>query len=178
MFHHRMSLLVPPLVVILSLAVISTPRVNADQPQLVLRTFGYMPINESPLPDWLGDGSVGMTILPDAVSPGIEYTITFCNACPGPFAGTTWRFHPVRHTTVGGQIDNGIYFWLVTEETPDPPPAGTHTLTGPEGLLSVDGDFRIAPCSEWDCLPTDWEVVNTGSSASKRFVIGHAWFSR
>lgn len=160
---------------------------TADEPLPTVRTFGYLPINTSPVPDWEAEGSIALTILPDAVARAPQFTIWFTddaklpNGGPFPYAGTKWRSHPVHHAKAGGGEDNGIYLWLESEDTPDAPPVGAHTFTGPDGLLVVEGVVHIQPCSETGagCAPTAdpnrSNVVNTGG---ERFVIGQALFSR
>lgn len=162
------------------------PIAVAQSPEPTLRIFAYVPLGTSPIPDWEGDGSRALTILPDAVDRGIQHTIIFAEGAklpdgtPFPYAGTKWNSHPVHHATKDGK-DQGIYFWLESEDTPDPPPAGAYTFTGPDGLLVVEGSVWIVQCGDTgaDCPPgTPSTHYTTSLSSGERFVIGHALFSK
>jgi hypothetical protein len=73
----------------------------------------------------------------------------------------------------------GLLFWLITDQTPTPPPAGAVAFTGgPQGSVLLTADYRISLCNG-DCCSGDdnvrWRTTNAGGTP---FVIVTAWFSK
>ena len=158
------------------------PSAVAEKPDPVIRTFGYYATGAFEGPDFLADDSVGITVLPDLFLPSSGQTIEFSATDNNPewLRGTVWAVHPAHHATKGGDELNGVFLWLLDEETPTAPPIGAHTLTGPDGLIDDQVPLRIAPCSGTDCEFGEgsdrWVVQQTNVGVP--FVVVTAVFSR
>jgi hypothetical protein len=93
--------------------------------------------------------------------------------------GTTWVFQDAIHVFKGGQAPEGVFLWLIDEETPEPPPTGAVTMTG-EGSIHIASEdtFRIALCGT-NCgfgNNTSYYVLPYGSGDV--FVVVTAEFNR
>ena len=94
--------------------------------------------------------------------------------------GTTWVFQDAIHVFKGGQAPEGVFLWLIDEDTPEPPPTGAVTMTG-QGSLSIVSEvtFQIKFCGT-DCgfgNNTNYYVPSYGSFLDV-FVVVTAVFNR
>jgi hypothetical protein len=63
------------------------------------------------------------------------------------------------HVTLGPDSTPGAFLWLLTPDTPEPPPTGAHAFTGPGTVQEV---FFVSLCSSGDC--------ESGSNNGKYYV--------
>lgn len=171
----------------------------ADPPEPVVRTFGvYIAGNSDPdaIPDFLSEDSTAVIVMPDTLLQANLATITFTSTQFNPttglpntpderLVGTTWVQYPANHTVKGPNGVDRPFVWLHDDGSsdppmgaqPDPPPIGSHTFTGPEGLVIDQQVFQIAPCTV-ACCGSDstnrWRVAQPGDF----FVVVTAWFSQ
>lgn len=160
----------------------------ADPPPLVERTFGVVVAGVSdpvsPLvPDFQGEDSIAVTVLPDAVASGPSLAFSECTS---PYGGTLWHRQAAHHSTKGPTVARP-FLWLATDLTPDPPPVGTHTFTGPDSPFILDVQvLRITPClsSDSGCAngddeasPPRWRFANSEETGAV-FVVVTALFSQ
>ena len=152
---------------------------TAQEPAGVVRTFGFYATGATVGPDFIGDDSLGVVVLPAATgtSPSmLEFSLIDDN---GPLAGSLWSSRPAEHLTKGPKSSGGIFYWLLTEDTPTPPPGGSVAFTsGPQASVLWSASGRIALCNG-DCCSGDdnfrWRVVEVGGNP---FVIVTAVFTR
>src|SRR5262245_18975588 len=154
-------------------------KAQAEPPEPVLRTFGFMPFNFE-TPDFLGDDSLAVAVLPDEPDAGARLTLPLL---VDPFfqQRTIWEWHPARHVVKGGKPVDGSFFWLIDNATPTPPPTGAHTFTGPDGWIESVEVVRIKLCAASNCgglsnLNGYWAIDNV--NGTRIFVIVKAWFSK
>jgi len=152
---------------------------RAEPPEPVLRTFGFMPLNFD-TPDFLGDDSLAVAVLPDATDAGAELTFPLF---VDPFfqQRTIWELHPAHHVVKGGKPIDGSFFWLIDNATPTPPPRGAFTFTGPDGFIESVEVVRIKLCAAGNCGGLNnnngqWAIDNV--NGTRLFVVVKAWFSK
>ena len=163
----------------LALLALSTPRfVAAKELTGMVRTFGFYATGATEAPSFVNENSLGVVVLPS--TPGdspstIEFSLVSNN---GPLAGMTWASQPAQHITKGANSGGGAFFWLLSVDTPTPPPAGSVAFTsGPLASVLSSESGRIALCNG-DCSGDDnirWRVVDVGGTP---FVIVTAVFSK
>ncbi len=149
--------------------------VAADELTGVVRTFGFFATGGAEGPDFVGDDSLGVLVLP---APNESPHVIEFSLFEADLAGTLWVRHPAMHLSKG-QNQGGAFYWLITEETPTPPEAGSLALTaGPLASVVFSADFRISLCNG-DCCSGDdnlrYRVVNVGGTP---FVVVTALFSK
>lgn len=153
------------------------------------------------VPDFLSESSKVVTALPAATgSIALGGTIQFVDTQSENFSwddyqqpsyldGAVFRVHPAHHAVKGGgkQEEGTFWLWKETVDCPQPPPAGAHTLTGPDGLILSQDVFLLSYCEAGSCygdttLDGQWIVKKTeqspGPPASDRIVFVTALFSR
>ena len=114
----------------------------ADEPTTVIRTFGFWVDSGPAYPDFEGADSLAVIAMPQGGGGEIVFASPSGLEAPDWLAGTHWVSQPAMHITRGGHDDQGAFMWLVTEENPDPPPAGSHAFTGPGGSVL---DVQVIP---------------------------------
>ena len=122
-------------------------------PEGVIRTFGFVTsVNADPTTFFLSEESIAVVVAPPDRSTG-----SALHFIPDPEAdfrvdGTTWAYQDATHVTMGPDSTPGAFQWLLTEDTPEPPPLGTFTFTGPDSPLILDQTiFYRTLCSSGDC---------------------------
>lgn len=164
----------------------------ADPPEPVLRTFGVF-VNDPDLLDFESEDSVAVTVLPQATHRSNLFHIRFLSSGTGDYAnypppynevdderldGTTWFLYPAMHTVKGANGGDHLIFWLDEVDDPplqfDPPPIGSHTFTGPDGLIvsQIKRYVGYSSSGDWWVLPPPSGLPGT------YFVVVTAWFSQ
>jgi hypothetical protein len=175
-------------------------QVAADPPAPVVRTFGVFVGGVSDpdaAPDFLSDDSTAVIVMPDTLLQTNRATITFTSTELSPttglpmtlderMVGTTWVQYPANHTIKGPKGVDRPFLWLHDDGSSDPPPLGaqpdappigSHTFTGPDGLVIDQQVYRITPCTIADCggdSTNRWRVAQSGDI----FVVVTALFSQ
>ena len=155
---------------------------RAEAPAGVVRTFGFAVQPGSALPDYLGENSIALTVLPPPVNTPNNLLEFGSVTDPDDFYdNSVWHANPAHHSTNDGSKDVGTRFWFVTEETPTPPPIGSHTFTGMGSpfILSQQVVY-IATCNAVGGCPVgeDSKYRFTSSSSGVPFVVVTAVFSK
>ena len=161
----------------------------AQKPEPVIRTFGFLVSNGEDIPDFTSEASKAVTALPLVVDGGSTWFPPLTDY-PSPdhdFEGSEWVSHPAHHAGAGGQQRSGVFFWLLTETTPEPPQVGAHTFTGPDGLILESQVLYLKPCTGADeghrCHYGDanagkYVLSGTYNGNANAFVVVTALFSR
>ena len=74
-----------------------------------------------------------------------DHTLRFEESgnCDERFDSTVWVYQDAMHIKVGGaEIPGGVY-WLLTPETPEPPPTGAITFTGADSPLIISQEDPV-----------------------------------
>lgn len=157
-------------------------RAAEPEPEPVLRTFGFWVLND-PVPDFLGEDSLAVIVLPDTTGPSAELSLSLLVDAAYKEL-TEWQPHPAKYVTMGDASFSGSFYWLIDDATPTPPPAGAHTFTGPRGVIdglieSVDV-VRIRICTSVNCGCSCNNGLYTidNVSGTRTFVMVTAWFSK
>jgi hypothetical protein len=103
----------------------------------VVRTFAFK-ASASVEQDFLDDTSVGVIVAPP---PDTSDSFAYFVSDPGTdelVDGTTWVYQDAMHVSSDPNDADGAFLWLVTEDTPLPPPTGSWTLTGPDSPLILE----------------------------------------
>jgi hypothetical protein len=181
MFCARMrSSLWAGTMVVLAVVLVGTAQPAAAQ-QSVVRTFGFYATGGQVGPDFTSEESKVVTALPDLASSNTGELLRFssCDCNPEWLRGTTWVLVPAHHATKHNDAPGGAFFWLVDDDTPELPPVGANTVTGPDGMIIDQISYRIARCAgdcDWED-DDEWRVV-TEEGLGAAFVVVTAWFSR
>jgi hypothetical protein len=120
--------------------------VDAAGPDGVLRTFAVVTYESV---DFSSDDSVLVKTKKVDVTPSVK---EYADADNPDLDGTQWSFGSpgVMYITKGqGDTAVGSFAWLLSSETPDPPPVGAVAMMGPDALViqqdlgpvSVQGNF-------------------------------------
>ncbi|HUE69931.1 MAG TPA: hypothetical protein VMP01_03495 [Pirellulaceae bacterium] len=131
--------------------------IHAEEPAPVIRTFLYIAgSNPENVPNFLADDSILVLVEKNDSAAGslrfIDSSEVPCHpGQPDFLEGSLWSSAEARHLTTGPEQDLGPFFWLVTEETPNPPPKNAFTLTGPDGLVLYQEVFAINKCLNGSC---------------------------
>jgi hypothetical protein len=127
------------------------PACADDAGQGVIRTFAVSVNSLEQVPDFFGDQSVALVVAPGRPMQA-DVILQFADSnCDERFNSTVWVRQDAMHiTTDGTGIPGGVY-WLLTSETPEPPPIGAITFSGPDSPLI---------CSQED--PVYYESFGTG----------------
>ncbi len=152
----------------------------ADQPDGVVRTFAFKAPNLPP--EWLPDfSSLDSTLV--VVSPP-KGTVVSTEFVPDDEAdprvdGTTWVYRDAMHVIRGpDESPLGTFLWLVTPDTPEPPPTGAHAFTGP---FVVQKLLYVSLCSSGDCGGNGnngKHYVTDPGNAENAFIVVTATFNR
>lgn len=128
----------------------------AEEPQGVVRTFAVFGAV-----DFTSEDSVLLKVGTSNSTPIVRHLITGDGSY---LDNSTWFIGSpsAMYITKGEGVTNvGSFAWLVDSETPEPPPTGSVTLTGPEALLIqeayhvyVDQNFIYASRDENDGVMT------------------------
>jgi hypothetical protein len=162
-------------------------RACADEHQGVVRTFLVVVSTTSSL-DFLSDDSIAIVVAPP--SDGTQDFLRFVdfdsdsgfgNSDPA-FDSTVWAYQDAMHVSQGGARIPGGVAWLLTEETPTPPPIGAFTLTGPDSSLVQIVRYRRL-CEGGDCAfdsanDGKYLTVDPEAAADDLIVVVTAVFSR
>lgn len=119
-----------------SLFCVSHARAFADSPEGVQRTFIVLVNSLEQAPDFFGEQSLGLVVR--HANPQVDTTIfRFANSnCDARFNATVWEHRDAMHITKGSCGDvPGFVAWLLTPDTPNPPPNGAFTFSGPDSPL-------------------------------------------
>jgi hypothetical protein len=148
----------------------------AAEPKGVLRTFIVLELTEGV--DFLHEDPV---MVKAKKGPSAPVLLEFVDEndpelSDFDFDETLWVAGPAMYITKGqGLTQLGPFFWLLTEETPEPPPVGSLTLTGPEALL-VQETVTYEVCSgDPDC---DGKYALTNAPTGTKLTVVTAIFSR
>jgi hypothetical protein len=155
-----------------------TAPVGGDQSTPVLRTFGFLVLDDD-VPDFLSEDSLAITVLPDVTDPSAGHSLPLLVDAAHEEL-TEWESHPAHYATKGGAKFDGSFFWLLDDETPTPPPVGAHTFIGPTGLIESVEVVRIRICSSVNCGCACnnglWTIDDV--NGTRTLVIVTAWFSK
>ena len=109
---------------------INTARAEDGESPFVCRTFGFFVEGSDLAPDYfIGEDSIAI-VTPPEDGPSSDFCFAPCVDVNGELAGTIWISRSTRHVTKGKKLEVGTFVWLLTEDTPEPPPVGAMTLTG------------------------------------------------
>ena len=110
----------------------------------VIRTFAVIVNLVEQAPDFYSEQSLGLVVAPadptDTVSSMMFVDFNFDER----FNSTVWEHRDAMHIMKGGAEIPGFVVWLVTPETPEPPPTGAITFSGtpeppPTGAITFSG---------------------------------------
>ena len=112
---------------------------HAEEPHGVVRTFAVLSLQPV---DFTDEESVLVAAARTDFSP------RNCEVYqPGhpDFDGTRWVNGRATHITEGDGVTSIGVLWILSEDTPEPPPVGTVAITGPEAPLIQEslGNVRI-----------------------------------
>ncbi len=108
-----------------------------DPPQEVVRTFAVAVNILEQAPDFLSEPSLAVVVAP--ARPNQTGVIQFADSnCDERFDSTVWELRDAMHITKGGAEVPGAVFWLLTPDTPEPPPVGAITFSGPGSPLILN----------------------------------------
>jgi len=150
-------------VAIAALCVVTQVRAEDGDSPLVCRTFAFFAIGSDLGPDYFfSDDSLAVVVVAQSSGDAASDDLHFA-PCPehaGALADTTWVIRTAIHSTKGNHWEVGHYYWLLTEETPEPPPEGVMTLTGSGSPLILSQELIYVNTSDYfyDCpelLPGD-----------------------
>ena len=156
---------------------------SADRPEGVTRTFGFVAqLSAEGEAFFLGEESLAVIVAPrdrSTVRSDMEF---FADPTVDPRVdGTTWIYQDAMHVTTGPPDSTpGVFAWLVTAVTPEPPPVGSFTFTGPDSPTIVDQQIFYRAICDGDCGSS----ANNGNYrvptlyADDIFVVVTAVFSR
>ena len=172
--------------IVVVLGILGLPGIaSAEKPEPVIRTFGFLVYPGDPVPDFLSEDSITVTVLPKLTDPAEEtfpIVIKEEDEYGDPeFIFTIWDRHPAHYASSDGVKYQGVFLWL---DTPDPPPVGSHTFTGPDSLiLSEPLTVGLTLCrSGLGCPPgthgNHWTFVPVGFQNAPTLVIVEAVFSK
>lgn len=147
---------------------------QADSPTKMIRTFGFWMDAGPSYPDFESNDSVAVVTMPGGNPSHIVFASPSGLNDPDWLAGTHWVSQSAQHITKGGNDDQGAFMWLVTDENPDPPPAGSHAFTGPEGSIL---DVQVFYIKLNDAGPAGYYYV-PDYGATDIFVVVTAEFSK
>jgi hypothetical protein len=121
------------------LAAVPKPASAKDPAQGVVRTFAVLSNSSLTVPDFFDDESVGLVIEPpDQTEP---FSMTFSDWTDPSFASTVWESRSAIHIMKGGAETLAPVVWLRTSETPEPPPNGAITFSGPDSPLILSQEL-------------------------------------
>jgi hypothetical protein len=156
-----------------------------------VRTFLVVVSTTSSL-DFLSDDSIAIVVAPPSDhgsfvgTPHMRFVdfdsgSGFGNSDPD-FDSTVWAFQDALHISQGGATIPGGVAWLLTPETPTPPPIGAFTLTGPDSSLVQIVRYRRL-CEGGDCAfdsanDGKYLTVDPEAAADDLIVVVTAVFSR
>ena len=136
-------------------------RAHAGEP--VIRTFAFVvgSDRDADIPDFLGNDSLLVRARKPKKGESTGDSTSFLDSENWPghpgqpefIEGSVWARYPATHIVRGGQSHEGLFMWLLTEDTPTPPPAGAITFTGDRGrnlILSVEV-FEVNLCANSGC---------------------------
>ncbi|HUE73917.1 MAG TPA: hypothetical protein VMP01_23755 [Pirellulaceae bacterium] len=154
--------------------------VCGEEPVGVVRTFAVEVAGLSSAPDFLSDQSLGVVVAPaDPQSSPAFLRFTAVNS-DERFDSTVWEHRHVMHITTEGAAIPGAVFWLLTPDTPAPPPQGAHTFTGPDSPFILSQELiYIKQCTSTTC-PFDYTgtvTVGTATDNDSLLVVVTAVFS-
>jgi hypothetical protein len=152
----------------------------AEQPQSIVRTFAVEMEGPDALPDFLSTDSLGVVV---GAPSSDAATLTFSDHSNSDvsFDSTVWAYRPALHVTTDGADTPGVFWWLLTDETPAVPPSGSVTFTGPDSPQILNQEIHyIKACDSANCLgePTGRYRISDSSSYSGVIVVVTAVFSR
>jgi hypothetical protein len=143
-----------PAIVVCGMLLTNLPQpVRAAAPEGVIRTFAVMVSPSGPELDFLSDESLAVVVTAPENNPeSFQFTSDTNANLDSRFASTVWVLQPALHITQGGASVPGSVSWLVTEETPDLPPSGAITFTGPDSP-SIESQelIYIKDCTSGTC---------------------------
>jgi len=121
------------------LAAVPKPAYATEPAQGVVRTFAVISNSPLTLPDFFGEQSVGLVIAPpDKTEP---FFMSFSKYTDPSFASTVWESRTAMHIMMGGPETLAPVVWLLTEDTPTPPPSGAITFSGPDSPLILSQEL-------------------------------------
>lgn len=170
--------------VLLGAAAVALMATNTQAQGPTIRTFGYYATGSTVGPDFTSDNSKVVTALPNLASPDTGQTIEFADSDVNPewLRGSLWVVVPAHHAVKANNAPAGVFLWRVDELTPDLPPVGANTVTGPNGMIIDQTSVRIRPCEGGtDCgfgVGSDKWRVTAAAGDGAAFVIVTAVFSR
>lgn len=166
----------------------------AQAAEPTIRTFGFWVHNAQEVPDFTSESSHSVITFPfnrggeqQTLQQWIGGQLTDFPSDEHDFDSSShWVSRPAHHATSQKEADHGIYFWLKTEEAPEPPPVGAHTLTGTDGLIIDAKVLYISECKGGDapahCYYGDASAGNhwlgTNPNRGNAFVVVTAIFSK
>jgi|GEM_PF-3154610 len=148
-------------------------------PQSVVRTFAFLTSGTDLAPDYfLSNRSVAVTVVANTSNTQIIEFSEFEDVS-GSLAGTKWVTNATHHATKGQEQGGGAYLWLLNEETPEPPPTGAATLTGPNSPMILSQEvFQVQLCAGSNCGPFEDGERYRLHSGGDTFVVVRAQFFR
>jgi len=185
MFQKRFRLVAGMVVVVAVVLAAGAQPVMAEPPEPMVRTFGFM-AGSSPdaVPDFLSDDSRIVRVTREEAAGDLEFIDSALwpdhPGQPEFMEGSRWLRQDAQHIETGGPREGGAFFWLLTDDTPEPPPAGAVTLTGPDGWIIWSDVYLINICENGGCnddpeLDGKWFIDGT---AGDYFVVVTAVFTK
>lgn len=164
------------------LCLVAQARAEDDDAPFVRRTFGYFPVTSTLGPDYfLSDKSIAVVAGAEDPADQTASPVHFapCLEKNGDLADTTWVIRRARHVTQGNHSRPEVFIWLLTDETPEPPPEGVMTLTGDGSplILSQEVVFYRTWSFSFDCPDGQSGDLVVGSVGSP-IIIVTALFNR
>lgn len=139
----------------------------AQEPDGVVRTFAVEVAGLSSAPDFLSDQSLGLLVAP-ADPRGSEGFLRFTAVNSDErFDSTVWEHRHATHFTQEGAAIPGAVYWLLTPDTPTPPPLGSITFTGPDSAFILSQELvYIKQCSSTTCPGDSAGTVRVGTATN------------
>lgn len=145
---------------------------HGQETQYIKRTFAFLTGPDSVV-DFKGDAS--QLVVVSKRSDYEEFRIAD-DAGDGAeeLDGTRWVYQEAVHVTRGGDAPEGSFVWLLNEETPELPPKGAMTKTGPNSLQIISQTtYNIKLCGT-DCSygqDLKYYVPGYGTNLDKMVVV-------
>lgn len=140
--------------------------VNAQEPRGIVRTFAvitFEPVDFTSTDSVLikvekSDRSIAIKEYVDESDPGMDGSLWLTGAVSAMYI-----------TTGEGRTSAGTFYWLLSEETPEPPPVGSVAMIGAEAEIhqEVIGHVRLNTYGE--LVPTSYEYEPVMILVTARF---------
>ncbi|HUG66888.1 MAG TPA: hypothetical protein VMM76_03990 [Pirellulaceae bacterium] len=155
------------------------PKASAEEAKGVERTFA-VEVSGSSL-DFLSAESLRVVVAPNDPLASDTFLSFADSNSDQRFNSTVWEHQHAMHITTAGANIPGFVVWLLTPDTPAPPPIGSFTITGEDSPLILSQEVvYIKQCKSTTCPGnyTDRVQVGTASDNDGKLVVVTAIFSR